>query len=112
MSSYYIGSLFLRHDTEALEEYVRSLPTLQQGLRGIMDGDDDTIVVTRELQETMLRLRTLHRDIGLPVFQRIWNVVVDDLDKVAGMRRSEVLGLLQRDDWSAPLRPDRLRFQD
>jgi len=98
ISFYYIGSLVLRHDTEAIEEYVRALPQLRKALRELMYGSDDSIVVPTQLRDAMLKIIALQRRVDMPVFQRILSVVQRDLETITGMRKSELLDLLEREE--------------
>lgn len=89
-------------------------PELRVGLRQLLHGDDDSIVLTTDLHDEILRIIKLqrqarwlrflwrfHGDSTLRpdsrIFQRILNVIEEDVKAFSGMRRSEVVGLLMQE---------------
>jgi hypothetical protein len=111
---YYAGSRSLRRDRRAIEQYVEVLPELGSALRQLLHGDDDSVVLSTELRDAMLRTIALHRRVRRPpffwrfrrdlalrpdsrVFERILDVVEDDVRAFGGMRRSDLLRALERE---------------
>lgn len=71
MAHYYIASLAIRRDREALEEYVRILPSLRASLHSLLEGSSDVTVITQDLRDAWTCLVGLHQDAHLPTLARI-----------------------------------------
>lgn len=92
---YYIGSLFVKLDNNALQTYSKLLPDLYRSIDLLLSqGNEDSVIVTSRMHQNINELIRIHKDVNNSRFQEILNSIEKDINVFKGMKKSEFTGML------------------
>ena len=94
ISYYYIAALFAKFDMYLLDQYAEAMPHIEIGMKELLSGSGEAIIVTTALRDSLTDIIDSHRDVEDPDFQAILDAVEKVLKNYHGMTKSQLIGSL------------------